>query len=141
MNTSNQIHSDANYTHTLTNNKPDKDFIQIINGVKLTLGFDPNNHFNLSILRDQRAYQTDARGYYDKSQPVLDPLEWLKSEVGQKYIAKTCSNSEIIIFASKYQHSDRYPATIYTKSFYVWLGYLKHCIGDIDTALSAELAN
>ncbi len=32
------------------------------------------------------------------------------------------------------------PATIYTRNFYIWLGYLKHCIGDIDTAINAKLS-
>ncbi len=49
MNKSNQIQSHVNKLNELAS-QSDNDFTQIINGVKLTLGYDPNDHFNLSIL-------------------------------------------------------------------------------------------
>ena len=140
MNKFNQAKSTTNPTDNQTN-KPDNDFTQIINGVTLTLGYDPHNYFNLSILAKQRLYQTDARGYYDKNKPILDPLEWIKSEAGQKHISQIYNNSKGAFFASHYQDTEKAPTTIYTRSFYIWLGYLKHCIGNIDTAISAELEN
>jgi hypothetical protein len=51
-----------------------------------------------------------------------------------------CGNSDDIILASSYQYPNRPPVTIYTRSIYLWLGYLKHCIGNIDNAIHAELA-
>ncbi len=135
---SNQAKSGGNHDNNGTN-APDEKFIQVINGVRLTLGYDPHNYFNLSILGKQRPYQTDVRGYYDKSKPVLDPLDWIKSDAGSQYIAKMSGNIEDAIFASGYQHISKHPATIYTRNFYIWLGYLKHCTGDIDTAINAEL--
>ena len=54
-------------------------------------------------------------------------------------MVKSCENSEDIIFASHYQYTNDYPSIIYTSSFYLWLGYLKHCIDNIDITISAEL--
>jgi|GEM_PF-1375191 len=134
----NKAKSGGNHDNNGTN-APDEKFIQVINGIRLTLGYDPHNYFNLSILRKQRPYQTDARGYYNKSKPVFDPLDWIKSDVGTKHIANIPSKIEDEIFASGYQHISRHPITIYTRNFYIWLGYLKHCIGDIETAINTEL--
>lgn len=83
MNIFNQATLNENHDNNETN-APDEKFIQVINGIRLTLGYDPHNYFNLSILAKQRPYQTDARGYYDKSKPILDPLEWIKSDPGNK---------------------------------------------------------
>jgi hypothetical protein len=140
MNKSQQFKSRAIYAQKSIN-QPEDDFIQIIDGIKVTLGCDPNNLFNLSILGRLRPYQTDWHGYYNKSKPIFNPLEWIKSAAGQKYICKCCNYSEDILFASGYQKTPKFPATIYTRSFYLWLGYLKHCIDDIDMAINAELAN
>jgi|SRR6185437_11793270 len=136
----NQAKSVANHDNNATNASDEK-FIQVINGIRLTLGYDPHNYFNLSILGKQRSYQTDILGCYDKSKPVLDPLEWIKSDAGNKHIANIRGNIEDEIFASGYQHENTHPATIYTRNYYLWLGYLKHCIGDIDTAIKAELCD
>ncbi|MCC2624525.1 MAG: hypothetical protein K0R14_398 [Burkholderiales bacterium] len=122
-------------------NQPEDNFIQTIDGVRVTLGCDPNNLFNLSQLGRLKPYQTDKYGNYDKSRPILQPLEWIRSDSGQSFIHKCCNNSEDILFTSGYQYIVKSPATIYTRSYYLWLGYLKHCIDDIDTAINAELAN
>jgi|SRR6185437_529357 len=120
-------------------NTPDERFIQVINGVRVTLGCNPHNYFNLSLLGKQRPYQTDARGYYNKSKQVFDPLDWIKSDIGNKYIANIPGKIEDEIFASSCQYDNKPTVTIYTRNFYLWLEYLKHCIGDIDTAIKAEL--
>ncbi|MCC2624243.1 MAG: hypothetical protein K0R14_116 [Burkholderiales bacterium] len=130
----NKFKSRAICTHIT--NQPENNLTQIINGIKVTLGCDPNNLFNLSILGRLKPYQTNKHGYFDVSKPVYDPLSWIKSHTGQEYITKQCGKTEDIIFASSFQHPDKPPVTIYTRSFYLWLGYLKHCIGNIDDAIS-----
>jgi hypothetical protein len=85
-----------------------------------------------------KSYQTDKHGHFNVAQPIYDPLTWIKSPAGQWHMDKHCRKTENIIFASSYQHPDRPPVTIYTKSFYLWLGYLKHCIDNIDDAINAE---
>jgi hypothetical protein len=139
MNKSNQNQPSAEHKNKSVT-KSNDDFTQIIHNVKVTLGYNPHNYFNLSILGNLRAFQVKKNGYYNKSKPILSPLKWVKSIDGQSYISKTCNSSENTIFASHY-HTDNYPAIIYTRSFFVWIGYLKHSLGNIDTALSAELNN
>ncbi|MCC2625021.1 MAG: hypothetical protein K0R14_894 [Burkholderiales bacterium] len=139
MNTFKKPKSRTNHIYSLTG-KSETELTQLINGVEVTLGCDPHNLFNLSILGKLKPYQTDKDGYYDKARPILDPLNWFKSADGQKFITKSDGGSENILFASGYQYIDKPPITIYTRSLYLWLGYLKHCINNIDDAINAELS-
>lgn len=111
-----------------------KDIITIA-GVKLTHSFFITRGYNLTALKTAH-YQIKANGYFNKRKPVLDPLDWIKSDSGQKHIRQIYAKTESVIHLACHC-----PLILYTSSYYVWLGYLKHCIGNIDAAISAELAN
>lgn len=105
-----------------------------VNGVKLKFSNQCHPKYNLSNLK-RWPYQVEPNGFYKNQKPVLEPLEWIKSLEGKKHIHQIHANTESTIYLGA-----ELPMTIYTNSYYVWLGYLRHCIGDIDTAISAELA-
>ena len=104
-----------------------------IHDVNLTIGADIHHHYNLNILK-RYTHKIASNGYYDKKLPILEPLDWIKSDEGKQHICKVypVTNNIIRLFG-------HHPLSVYTTSFYVWLGYLKHCIGDIDTAIKVEL--
>ncbi|MCC2626350.1 MAG: hypothetical protein K0R14_2223 [Burkholderiales bacterium] len=106
----------------------------IVNGVKLKFSNQCQPKYNLSSLK-RWPYQVEPNGYYITGKPVLDPLEWINSFEGKKHIHRIHPDTKNTIYMG-----NDLTMTIYTNSYYVWLGYLKHCIGDIDTAISAELA-
>lgn len=104
-----------------------------IKGVKLSYGISISRDYNLSIL-NHTSYLVKATGYYNKNKPILEVLDWIKSTEGHEHIRKLYSKTENVIYLA-----NRKPLIIYTSSRYVWLGYLKHCIGNIDAAIKAEL--
>jgi hypothetical protein len=117
----------------MLNTQSNNDII-VINSVRLTFGNQCHPKYNLSNLK-RWPYQVEPDGYYRNQKPVLEPLEWVKSLEGKKHIHQVHSDTGNTIYLGT-----ELPMTIYTNSYYVWLGYLKHCIGDIETAISAELA-
>jgi len=118
----------------MSNTQSNSDIITI-NGVKLKFSNQCYPKYNLTNLKHW-PYQVKSNGYYKMRKPVLDPLDWIKSFEGKKHIRQIHSDTESIIYLAT-----EMPITICTNSLYIWLGYLKHCIGDIDTAMCAELAN
>lgn len=96
-----------------------------INNINVILGVNFNTDYNLS-----EVYRNN------KDPNILQPLEWLRSEEGQEYISLAYDDISDLVRVLNSIHP-----VCYVRSRYIWLGYLKHCTGNLDSAIALELTN